>query len=113
VFNPENGFLYFKSSASSRHASYLKQNPYVSGTIQPDKLNLFVVKGIQFEGIILNADENVKKMAAKEYYFQYPVALTMQGDIWIIQLENIRLTDSTIGFGKKIYWNKNEVISES
>jgi uncharacterized protein len=108
VFNPEKVFLYFKSSASSRHASLLNKSPYVAGTIQPDKLNTITIKGIQFEGKIVRADDFILKQAIKKYHLKFPMAIAIPGEIWIIQLENIKMTDSTIGFGKKIFWNRNE-----
>lgn len=108
VFNYEKGFLYFKSSDSSRHASLLKKSPFVAGTIQPDKLNKFIIKGIQFEGKIVRPDDIMLKQAIKKYHLKFPMAMAIPGEIWIIQLENIKMTDSTIGFGKKIYWNRNE-----
>jgi uncharacterized protein YhbP (UPF0306 family) len=91
----------------------LNPNSSVAGTIQPDKLNVFVIKGIQFEGIILQADDTLRKQVAKEYYLKYPMALAMQGDIWVIRLENIKMTDSTLSFGKKIFWKRNEVMAPS
>lgn len=107
VFNPEKGFLYFKSSASSRHASLLNKSPYVAGTIQQDKLNTINIKGIQFEGKIVHADDIMLKQAIKKYHLKFPMAMVIPGEIWIIQLKNIKMTDSTIGFGKKIFWNRN------
>src|SRR5690242_21901251 len=53
VFNPQQGLLYFKSSSKSKHAGLLPVHPFIAGTILPDKLNILAIKGIQFEGTIL------------------------------------------------------------
>lgn len=45
AFNREKKLLYFKSSADSYHSTLMKGNPFISGTILPDKLNRLLVKG--------------------------------------------------------------------
>lgn len=111
AFNSEEGLLYFKSSTNAHHSSIISHNPGIAGTILPDKLNVLVVKGLQFEGIVLPDDHPAGKYAAGNYHKKYPFALTMPGEIWTIQINNIKMTDSTIGFGKKISWNRNEFVS--
>jgi uncharacterized protein YhbP (UPF0306 family) len=107
VFDEDNQRLYFKSSSSSNHAVYLLMNKRVAGTILPDKLNLLAIRGIQFTGFISNADPI--HPAAAAYHKKIPLALAMPGDVWAIQLETIKMTDNTIGIGKKILWDRREV----
>jgi uncharacterized protein YhbP (UPF0306 family) len=111
AFNSERGLIYFKSSSAARHSSILAINPRIAGTIQPDKLSVLVVKGIQFEGNILPEDHPFCKEASAEYHKRHPMALAIPGEIWVIELSNIKMTDSTIGFGKKISWKRNELVS--
>jgi uncharacterized protein YhbP (UPF0306 family) len=40
---------------------------------------------------------------------KYPFALAIPGDVYTIQPDYIKLTDNTIGFGKKLTWLRNEV----
>jgi len=108
AFNGDRDLLFFKSSSSARHSSLLTKNPSVAGTIQPDKLNILVIKGIQFEGIVLQEDHPSSKNAAAEYYKKFPMALAIPGEIWTVQLNIIKMTDSTMGFGKKVSWKRNE-----
>ena len=81
-------------------------NHRIAGTILPDKLNVVTIKGIQFEGIILNNDDPLTLQADVQYYKKNPRALAMPGEIWTVQIENVKMTDSTFGFGKKIAWNR-------
>lgn len=111
AFHPEEGLLYFKSSANSHHSSLMKKNPFIAGTILPDKLNKLIVKGIQFEGTVLDADNPLVKHSVSNYLKQHPLALAMSGDVWTISIANIKMTDSTLGFGKKITWRKEEAIA--
>jgi len=107
-FNSGMGMLYFKSSAASRHSALLKKSPFIAGTILPDKLNKFLVKGVQFDGNILNENHPLAGQASAYYHKKHPIALAISGDIWTIQINHIKMTDSTIGFGKKITWNRDE-----
>ena len=106
AFNSEEGMLYFKSSVDSRHSVLLKKNPCVAGTILPDKLNILLVKGVQFEGFFLGTQHPLMGKVSGFYYKKHPIALAMPGEIHTIQINHIKMTDSTKGFGKKINWDR-------
>ena len=110
VFNSQNGLLYFKSSSAARHSMNLSKKSAVAGTILPDNLNVLLIKGIQFEGIVLQENDLQIKQAAVQYYKKNPAALAMPGEIWVIQIDSIKMTDSTFGFGKKITWKREAEI---
>ena len=110
AFNFEKGLLYYKSSADTHHAHMLRKNPFVAGTVLPDKLNRLIVKGIQFEGIVLEPSHLNAEEASGYYYKKHPLALAIPGIIWIIQINHIKMTDSTMGFGRKIAWGREEEI---
>ncbi len=111
AINKEEAILYFKSSTATRHADLLKKNPVVAGSILPDKLTALHVKGIQFEGILLPSDHQLSKNAAAKYHQQHPMALAIPGEIWTIQINTIKMTDSSMGFGKKLNWSRSENIT--
>ncbi len=111
VFNPLLGLLYYKSGAATRHSALLKNNPVVAGTILPDKLNTLLIKGVQFEGAVVEAGHPDAVNAAAQYYKKNPMAMAMPGEIWTVQLHSIKMTDSTLGFGKKIQWTRETVHS--
>ncbi len=92
----------------ARHSKMILINPAVAGTIMPDKLNKLHVKGIQFEGTVLPLEHPSSKNAAAFYYKKNPVAVAMPGEIWTIQINNIKFTDSRLGFGKKLTWSRVE-----
>jgi len=108
AFNAEKGLLYFKSSRESHHAVLLLQHPFVAGTVLPDKLNKLTVKGIQFEGVLLDKEHPLAGNASALYHQANPLALAVPGDIWTIQIDSIKMTDSTLGFGKKITWEREQ-----
>ncbi len=108
AFNPEEGLLYFKSSADAHHSALIKNNPVIAGTILPDKLNKLVVKGVQFEGVILDSKHSKTEKASGNYHKKHPLGLAVPGEVWTIEISHIKMTDSTLGFGKKIVWNRGE-----
>jgi uncharacterized protein YhbP (UPF0306 family) len=104
AFDEVKHLLYFKTSASSHHGRLLQQNGRVSGTINPDKLNSLAIKGIQFSGQVVEPDDSVTADASAIYHKKYPFAYAMKGDIWTVRVTTIKMTDNTLGFGKKITW---------
>ena len=110
-FDSGNGLLHYKSSRDTRHSLCIAKRPAVAGTILPDKLNRLQIKGVQFEGRILAFDDPLCKQAASHFYKKHPVALSMPGDVWTVQLDFIKFTDNTLGFGKKLSWQREACTS--
>lgn len=107
AFNSEKGVLYFKSSTDSYHSGLIKIKPYIAGTILPDRLNPLLVKGLQFDGLVLNAQDPLTEKASLLYHKRHPLALTIKGEVVSILINRIKMTDGTKGFGKKITWSRN------
>ena len=112
VLNKEKGLMYFKSSSNTHHHEFLKKKRAVAGTVLPDKLSKLVTKGIQFGGELLQQSNPIAKDAYIQYHKKYAMALAMKGEIFTILLHSIKMTDSNLGFGKKINWLR-EIIAIS
>ena len=110
AFDKENSLLHFKTSANTNHVQLLYRNKHVAGTIQPDKLNRLAIKGIQFTGKVIDINDNLGINANAIYHKKYPFALAMAGEVWTIQLESIKMTDNTLGFGKKLLWKLKDTM---
>ncbi len=108
VYNSNEQLLYYKSSANTQHALILSRNPAVAGTILPDKLSRLHVRGLQFEGILLPTDHPSAKAAASFYYRKNPGALAIAGEVWTLQINAVKFTDSSLGFGKKLNWSRED-----
>jgi uncharacterized protein YhbP (UPF0306 family) len=106
IFNPSEGLLYFKSSAGANHVSMMKKIPMVAGTVLPDKLNKLRIRGAQFDGVILDSMDRLTLGASQSYHKRNPLALAMPGEVWTIQVNQIKLTDSAKGFGRKTTWSR-------
>ncbi len=101
--------LIFKSNIETKHISQGLKNNDVAGTIIPDKSDFTKIKGIQFSGIFTMPTDKLLSEANRTYYAKYPFALAMKGNIWIIKLTRIKLTDNTLGFGVKLHWESDKL----
>ena len=106
-FDLENNYLIFKSSPHTKHIKEGLANENVSGSIVAHYSDISKMKGIQFQGKFIQPTLLTLAQAQTNYYMQYPFALAMKGELWIIELEFVKMTDNTMGFGKKIVWEKN------
>jgi uncharacterized protein YhbP (UPF0306 family) len=106
IFDPIEGLLYFKSSPGANHVSMMKKVPLVAGTVLPDKLNKLRIRGVQFDGVILDSMDRLTLGASGYYHKKNPLALAIPGEVLTIQVNQIKLTDSAMGFGKKIAWQR-------
>lgn len=103
AFDSCNFLLVFKSSVTSLHCKLMMKKPQIAGTILPAKLNVFSLKGIQFSGVLLNASDTLFQDAFKLYHKKFPFALAIAGDMFIMQIDSIKMTDNTKGFRKKFF----------
>jgi uncharacterized protein YhbP (UPF0306 family) len=56
----------------------------------------------------LPANHFLTDEATKFYHKKNPAGLAVRGDIWIVKIDNIKMTDNTLGFGKKITWSRSQ-----
>jgi uncharacterized protein YhbP (UPF0306 family) len=107
VYDDRNHLLFFKSSLNTQHAKFLSNNPAISGTILPDKIDFMALKGIQFTGKIV-ANRYPNSINPEVYYHKkMPFALSKPGHVWFVELETIKMTDNTLLFGKKLSWERS------
>ena len=106
AFDEENKYLIFKTDNQSRHMQEALKQGFVAGTVLPDKLKTGIVKGIQFQGKMIVEDKKSLKQAKKVYYRKFPYAKVMAGDIAVIKLTLVKLTDNKLGFGKRLIWER-------
>lgn len=106
AFSEQEAWLIYKSSYGTRHEKILEVNPIVAGTIIPEQIDLATLRGIQFEGILLEERFDVSVKASSAYYLRFPFAMAVPGKIYVVELKKIKLTDNARGFGHKQHWEK-------
>lgn len=105
-FMEQDGFLVYKSSFNTRHENILNNNKQVAGTIIPEQIEVSTIRGIQFEGILLDASLEITMKASSSYYLRFPFAMAVPGKLYVVALHSIKFTDNTKGFGFKQQWTK-------
>lgn len=98
--------LIFKSDRQSRHVVEGINNKNVAVAISPSKIEISKIKGAQIEGTFIEPDAEQLKEGRQNYYKTFPFAIAFAGDIWLIELNKIKFVDNTIGFAKKINWER-------
>ena len=106
VFDDANKTLVFLSDEKTRHIAEALQNINVGGSIQNGVTTVAKIQGIQFTGEFINPTEEQAKHFYKTYYKKIPFAKAKPSPIWGIQLNWIKMTDNTLGFGKKLIWER-------
>ena len=105
AYNEEENMLVFKSNAETNHIRQALENNNIAGSITADKLDTAKIQGIQFCGIFFKPQMELLDSLKKTYYKKYPFAVAFPGNIWGVELAYIKMTDNTLGFGKKIEWS--------
>lgn len=89
------------SSHETTHIKNITNNPKIAGTVVLETKIVGKIEGVQFRGNFLPIeDESLKKL----YFKRFPYALAMNPKLWQIKINYFKLTDNTLGFGKKIIW---------
>ncbi len=89
------------SSDDTTHIKNISKNSSVAGTVVLETKTVGKIEGVQFRGDFLELeDEDLKRL----YFKNFPYALAMNPKLWQIKVDYFKLTDNTLGFGKKIIW---------
>lgn len=91
------------SDEHTLHIQNIKMNGRVAGTIAHETKVVGKIQGIQFTGeITLLEDEQERAL----YMKKFPYAHAMNPMLWRIALDEVKMTDNTLGFGKKLIWKR-------
>lgn len=106
VFDEQNNSLVFLSDATTKHITDAITNKKVAGTITTEVVTVAKIQGIQFTGEFVNPTKEQEIHFYDKYYSKFPFAKAKPSPIWGIELFSIKMTDNTLGFGKKLMWNR-------
>jgi hypothetical protein len=104
VYLEEENSLVFTTDADTRHAKEFNRNPIVAGTVVLETLVLGKIQGIQFQGLVSEADGELLSSAKRAYLLRFPMAVLMNTHLWVVKLTMVKMTDNRLGFGKKLLW---------
>ena len=104
AYDKERNRLIFTSDDTTRHAQQMLENKKVAIGITLETRIVGKVQGAQICGIAEQGDEKDKAT----YIKRFPYAAVAPLNIWAVEPTFIKLTDNTLGFGKKLIWNSQE-----
>ncbi len=103
AFDKEEPSFVVASSDDTTHIQNVLKNPFVAGTVVLETKIVGKIEGVQFRGEFSFLESEVLK---KLYFKKFPYAIAMKPKLWQIKVNYFKLTDNTLGFGKKIIWQK-------
>lgn len=98
----ENNTLVITTDPATRHGAEFRANPQVAGTIALETKRIGRIRGAQFTGTISEPTGDDLSRARTVYLKRFPYAALTEIHLWVIKLNQIKLTDNRLGFGKKI-----------
>lgn len=104
IFDEDEVAFYFLSETTTRHGQLTGQQAMTAGTVNGQPKTIALIRGIQFRGEIRLLTDDEASLPRTRYNKRFPIARAMPAPMWIIRLDELKMTDNTLGFGKKIHW---------
>jgi uncharacterized protein YhbP (UPF0306 family) len=103
---PEEQAFVFMNNPATRHGAEMTANPHVAAAIALETRVVGRLQGLQIEGAVRMAEGDNLVAARHAYLRRFPYAAVMEQPLWILTPELMKLTDNTLGFGKKLIWKR-------
>lgn len=104
AYDSKRNRLIFTSDDTTRHAQEMILNRDVACAITLETRIVGKVQGVQICGTAERGNDEDTKI----YIKRFPYAALAELNIWAIEPTFIKLTDNTLGFGKKLIWSRQE-----
>ncbi|WP_324172341.1 hypothetical protein [Sulfurimonas sp.] len=91
------------SSEDTTHIQNILKNHLVAGSVVLETKTVGKIQGLQFRGVFLPLENEKLK---KTYFKTFPYAIALKPKLWQIKINYFKMTDNTLGFGKKIIWQE-------
>ena len=96
--------IIFTTDDTTRHGEMMIANNTVACAINLETRVVGKVQGIQICGLAERGDNDDKLV----YIKRFPYAAVAPLNIWAIVPDFMKLTDNTLGFGKKLIWSREQ-----
>jgi uncharacterized protein YhbP (UPF0306 family) len=103
AFDVEREAFVYTSEHGTNHARIALENPEVGGSIVLETRMVGRLQGVQLRGRTYPTDE---RWAREAYLRRFPFAAATHLDLWVFEPAHIKYTDNTLGFGKKLIWDR-------
>lgn len=105
AYDRKRNLFIFTSDSATRHGAEISFNPRVALSVVRETRIVGCVQGAQIVGNARPADDE----AHHTYIKRFPYAVVAPLTLWMVEPTLIKFTDNTLGFGKKLIWQKEEL----
>ena len=126
---PEHDALVFTTESTTRHGRDMLANPSVSGGIVLETKVVGRIRGVQLKGKTKRlGDQETERPRDQEtmrpetgdqrlityhasrvtYLKRFPYAIAAKLDLWVLEIEYVKMTDNRLGFGTKLEWRRGD-----
>lgn len=106
LFDEARMAFWIMTESHTRHGALMAQQPRVAGTVSAQTKTVMLIKGIQYRGEAHLLSGEQERQARAAYTQRFPIARASSAPLWEIRLDEIKMTDNTLGFGKKNHWRR-------
>lgn len=104
AFDAKRNLFVFTSDLATRHGAEMAANSSVALSVVLETRIVGRVQGLQVTGRALRGDDEARKC----YIKRFPYAAAADLELWMVEPTMMKLTDNTLGFGKKLVWQSAE-----
>ncbi|MEC5320526.1 YhbP family protein [Brenneria populi subsp. brevivirga] len=106
TYDESQAAFYVMTEADTRHGALMSRQPQIAGTVSGQPKNVMLIKGVQFRARALRLEGEEERQARAHYNRRFPIARAAHAPIWRLQLTELKMTDNSLGFGKKHHWRR-------
>lgn len=106
VYLKDLNLFVFTSDDSTKHIQDVLTHNLVAGSIVLETTVIGKIRGIQLQGNMWKPEKQLLKKVKTAYLKNFPVAMLMKTNLWVVEPSLLKFTDNRLGFGKKLIWRK-------
>ena len=104
AYDKERNLFIFTSDTTTRHGKEMEENGNVALSIALETRVVGRIQGLQIVGKAQRGDSK----AQATYIKRFPYTAVAPLSLWMVAPTMMKLTDNTLGFGKKLIWQSEE-----
>lgn len=104
---PEQGLFAYTSDMDTIHARQALADPGAAASVVLETRIVGRVQGLQMRGRTFPAEGTVGEAVRRAYLARFPYAAVYPLEMWAFEPHWMKLTDNTLGFGKKLIWTRD------
>ncbi|MCH5335052.1 MAG: pyridoxamine 5'-phosphate oxidase family protein [Alistipes sp.] len=103
AWDDERDRFVFASDSLTRHGANMLADNRVAVSVALETRIVGKIQGCQITGRAVRGDDG----ARRRYIRRFPYAAAVDTEIWTVEADYVKFTDNTLGFGKKLVWQRD------